>query len=410
MTLVSSVGESATVKFARRRDALMDAAAQLFQERGVEGATLNDVAAAVGLNTKSIRYYFKLKDDLIAECLIRAIAHNGQILKAAAAESTPQNRLLAYGRGFFEWMRQIEAGEQPHVPNFGLLRSLDARAAHEAYFEMRDAIGALVSSAARGSIERRAIEHYVQALFLAAMSWSRQYAPSRLDRAARHFVDVLTNGIAAPEENWEIPAQQPSGLRPQSEEGPQEAFLRVATRLINNQGYRGASVEKIAAELNLTKGAFYHHMETKSDLIGRCFERTCEVMERAQDIAADVGGSGLQQVINAVTFLVRYQLEVDGRLLRVAALSAVSADVSRSLTLKLDRVTANFADMISDGMIDGSIRGVDTRITAKAITGLSNAGEELWYWFPKVAPDDIIRLALSPLIKGVFSPIALRGD
>ena len=42
----------------------------------------------------------------------------------------------------------------------------------------------------------------------------------------------------------------------------QEAFLRAATQLINAHGYSGASVERISAELNVTKGAFYHHNKT----------------------------------------------------------------------------------------------------------------------------------------------------
>lgn len=410
MIPASRASETATLKFALRRDALMDAAAQLFQERGVEGATLGDVAAAVGLNTKSVRYYFKLKDDLIGECLLRAMAHNGAILKDAAATAcSPQDQLLAYGLGFFDWMRQIEVGEQPHVPRFGLLRSLDAPHVHQAYFQMRYAIGDLVAPGDRGSMSRRTIEHYVQSQFLGAMAWSTQYSPSRLGRAATHFADILSKGVAAPDAAWTIPTALPDDGLDWSAEGPQEAFLRVATRLINNQGYRGVSIDKIAAELNVTKGAFYHHMETKSDLIGGCFERTCEVMERAQEVAAALGGSGLQQLINAAAFLIRYQLDVDGRLLRFAALGAVSSEVARDLTLKMEHVTGNFADMVSDGIIDGSIRKLDARIAAKMVTDLVNAGEELWYWFPKTRPETIISLALNPLIEGVFSPAVLDG-
>jgi AcrR family transcriptional regulator len=396
------MSEAATSKFARRRDALIDAAAQLFQARGVDGATLNDVAAAVGLNTKSVRYYFKLKDDLIAECLLRAMAHNGRILETAARAPSPRDRLSAYGLGFFEWMRQIEAGEQPHVPDFGLMRALDSPSVHRTYHRMRDEIGELVAPGEHGSTGRRAVEHYLQSQFLGTMTWSKLYSPRRLGRAAAHFVDILSQGIAAGPGGWTLPAQLPKGFLEEDAEGPQEAFLRVATRLINNQGYRGASVDKIAAELNVTKGAFYHHMETKNDLIGRCLERTCEVMERAQDVADDAGGSGLQRLVNTAAFLIRYQLEVDGRLLRMAALSAVSSDIARDLTLKMDRVTANFASMVSDGIIDGSLRRIDANIAAQMITGVVNAGEELWYWFPKTAPEAVVSLALDPLVNGVF--------
>ena len=45
------------------------------------------------------------------------------------------------------------------------------------------------------------------------------------------------------------------------------AFLKAATRQINEHGYRGASVDRISASLNVTKGAFYHHNEAKDDLV-----------------------------------------------------------------------------------------------------------------------------------------------
>ena len=35
---------------------------------------------------------------------------------------------------------------------------------------------------------------------------------------------------------------------------------------MNEHGYLGASVQKISERLNVTKGAFYHHIEAKDDL------------------------------------------------------------------------------------------------------------------------------------------------
>ena len=56
--------------------------------------------------------------------------------------------------------------------------------------------------------------------------------------------------------------------------GASDAFLQAATFLINEQGYRGASVEKISARLNVTKGSFYHYNDNKDDLVANCFERS----------------------------------------------------------------------------------------------------------------------------------------
>ena len=44
-----------------RREALLDAAARLFNDHGVRGATLADIAAAVGLVTNSVTQYIRQK-------------------------------------------------------------------------------------------------------------------------------------------------------------------------------------------------------------------------------------------------------------------------------------------------------------------------------------------------------------
>ena len=79
------------------------------------------------------------------------------------------------------------------------------------------------------------------------------------------------------------------------EDGPtatssSELFLRAATGLINAEGYHGASVERISSKLNVSKGAFYHHNETKDELVVACFQRTFDIMWRAIHAAERAGG------------------------------------------------------------------------------------------------------------------------
>ena len=105
--------------------------------------------------------------------------------------------------------------------------------------------------------------------------------------------------------------------------GTVEAFLRAATRLLNDQGYEGASIAKIAASLNLTKGAFYHHHDNKDDLIEACFERTFSVIRSALEHAELAGTPGWQRLRAVVCALIRFQLGPTGPLLRAAATSAM---------------------------------------------------------------------------------------
>ncbi|MCF3696692.1 TetR/AcrR family transcriptional regulator, partial [Salmonella enterica subsp. enterica serovar Weltevreden] len=88
---------------------------------------------------------------------------------------------------------------------------------------------------------------------------------------------------AAPGSGWS-PSLLPLGVQstPGREAEPgREAFLLAATRLINQLGYRGASVQRIASELNVTKGSFYHHLDAKDDLVVTCYRRSFDTITAA---------------------------------------------------------------------------------------------------------------------------------
>ena len=73
--MVERKGGRATDRFRKKRDAILDASTVILNQRGVKGLTLADAAAAVGLSTTSVTYYFKRKDDLAAACFLRCLLY-----------------------------------------------------------------------------------------------------------------------------------------------------------------------------------------------------------------------------------------------------------------------------------------------------------------------------------------------
>src|SRR5207247_1486408 len=109
-------------------------------------------------------------------------------------------------------------------------------------------------------------------------AWLAQRDPHDYMFDAAHFSDLLSNGFAA--SGWQVDAAAPVISIVPRAAGPRDAFLRAATQLINAHGYHGASVDKISAQLNLSKGSFYHHHQAKDELVLECFERTFAIMHR----------------------------------------------------------------------------------------------------------------------------------
>ncbi|MDJ0850036.1 MAG: TetR/AcrR family transcriptional regulator [Myxococcota bacterium] len=78
----SSPGEARAARPRRKgeitRERILDAAEEIFAERGFDGTTLRDVAARVGLRNPSLYNHFDSKDDLYAAVLERGV---GPVLK-----------------------------------------------------------------------------------------------------------------------------------------------------------------------------------------------------------------------------------------------------------------------------------------------------------------------------------------
>ncbi|WP_394763990.1 TetR/AcrR family transcriptional regulator [Phenylobacterium sp.] len=421
---MAQVAVQSTDRFERKREAILDAATDLLNTRGVKGLTLSVAAAAVDLSTTSVTYYFKRKDDLAAACMLRGIAAMMQIVQTAMAESTPQARLHALLSRYLDRVRRAAIGEAPALPSLSDLRALNLPQRDEvaaAYLKMFRRLRQIFEVPELAWLSRGRRTARTQMLFeqlFWANAWLPKYDPEDYGRVCERMYDILVGGLAAPQSRWAPLAVPMADLAPRArqqvgrhetgrqevgrQEMGRETFLVAATRLINARGYRGASVDKISAELNVTKGSFYHHNEAKDDLVVACFDRTFEVMTHVQRLAMTLPGDEWLRLSSAAAALAEYQLSDHGPLLRTSALAALPEKIRREMVKHSDRVSDRFAAMISDGIAEGSLRAVDPFLAAQMLNATLNAAAELGHWVPGVSQKAAPAVFVRPLLMGVF--------
>src|ERR1700742_3465298 len=105
-----------TDRFERKREAILAASTDLLNSRGVKGLTLGVAAAAVGLSTTSVTYYFRRKDDLAAAVMMRGVACLTQIVSLAMEKPTAAERLHSLLDLYLQRMRRAAVGEAPALP------------------------------------------------------------------------------------------------------------------------------------------------------------------------------------------------------------------------------------------------------------------------------------------------------
>jgi len=399
-----------TLRFREKRDAILDAAAGLFNQQGVKGGTLANVAKRVGLITHSVTYYYRKKEDLATACFMRAIeAIDSVVLQASSAPGT-EERVRAFLRAYVDLLAGIAAGRHPNLVRFNDVRALtgaQAELVFAAYTDMFRRLRALLhdGSAAGNRAGLNARAHLLLSLATWTRAWIGRYELDDYGRVAERVSDILLRGIGSPDSRWSTPALPLAAAQPPgaADEINAAAFLRAATQLVNEQGYRGASVDKISARLKVTKGSFYHHHVNKDELISACFERTFDAVRRAQELATASGGSGWLRLCACAGALVRYQLSNDGPLLRVSAWSALPEPERSEKLVTLNRIAERFANLLVEGMMDGSVRVVDQSIAAQLVSGMINASAEIERWVPGVNEQNAADLYARPLFMGLLS-------
>ena len=79
-----------------KRQAIFEAALDVFSEKGLRGATLEQVAKAAGLSKQNVVYYFAGKDEIYAELLESLLQKWVQPLHDLTADGDPMDEILTY--------------------------------------------------------------------------------------------------------------------------------------------------------------------------------------------------------------------------------------------------------------------------------------------------------------------------
>lgn len=403
--------ERSTKRFLAKRDAILAAAADAINEQSAKGMTFADVARRVGLNTTSVTYYFKRKEDLAAAAFEHTLERMGAMLDAAHQEATPEARVERYVHTNMERLARIRMGEERDFAILSDLRAMEG--------PVKDALLAgwrQVFRKARalwnddGGNDRKALNgaraHVLLENSFWLPAWLTRYEIDEYPRVEARLMDVFRHGIAAKNERW---APALLDLEHADADSGREAFLLAATRLINELGYRGASVQKIASELNVTKGSFYHHLDAKDELVVACYQRSFDIIAETQRLAEAQGGTYWSRLANAMATLLDVQFSERGPLLRTTALSGLPQDVRTTMIDRSNRIARRFAGVLSDGAAEGSIRAIDPLVASQALMAMQNAAFDMRKWASAMPRDKAVSYYASTLAFGLFDDRALNG-
>lgn len=400
----SDESEQGTKRFRAKRDAILAAAAEAINEQSAKGMTFADVARRVGLNTTSVTYYFKRKEDLAAAAFENTLESLIAMLDVAMEEATPEDRVRRYLALNMDRLARIQRGEEKAFAVLSDLRATEEpmrgrlMAGWREVFRRTRLLWGPTSSRAQTDLNGARAHVLLENTFWLPI-WLTRYEPDQYGRVEERLMDVFAHGIAGKDTRW---GPTLLDLSHDEAEPGREAFLLAATRLINELGYRGASVQKIASELNVTKGSFYHHLDAKDDLVIACYRRSFDTIADAQSRGEAEGGSYWHKLSSTVATLLDVQFAERGPLLRTTALSGLPVGVRNAMVDRSNGIARRYAGMMMDGIGEGSIRAVDALIAAQALMALQNAAFDMRKWASTMPRERAIAMYASTLMFGLF--------
>jgi AcrR family transcriptional regulator len=153
-------------------------------------------------------------------------------------------------------------------------------------------------------------------------------------------------------------------------------ILKSAAAAFRRLGYHGATVERIAAVLQMKKGNLYYYFKNKEEILFACHQYS---LDRLNELVDEIRQSGLppdEQLRRLIVSFVHTILdELHGTALFLD-LEALSAPHLKAVIVRRDRFDHAVRQILDEGMASGAFARGDSKLLAFAMFGAVN-------WIPR---------------------------
>lgn len=380
-------------KRAAKKEELINGATALFNARGISATSIAVIADVLDLARATIYYYVNNRSELVFQCYSRTCDLAAEDLATASEEETGLERVL-------EYIRLSLAPDRAPVAVLSEIDSLDPenakiiRAANDR--NIKSLKHFIEQGFEDGSIrlcDSQIVVHAIDGMLAWSQllpNWSSEQRGSELRRRTSDaMINLLDSGISVDREfklrcvfSVEIFQPRLSNIfdREESSNFKITQLLATASRLFNRNGIEATSVDEIASVMGLTKGAIYHYLEDKNDLISHCYERSFQLYDKFIELAENGADNGLEAAMINAHLNIQAQTGPLAPLMPQPGFEALSESVLSRLHNRANEQNKTVASLLDRGVEQGHVKPYETRLLTHICGGAFG-------WIPKWLPE-----------------------
>ncbi len=190
-------------------------------------------------------------------------------------------------------------------------------------------------------------------------------------------------------------------LRDEHREATRAALIDSGRKLFAEQGFAGASLDDIARDARVSKGAIYHHFGSKVDLFQAVYRTIEEEVETASAVAASSGRSPIDAILLGVDAYLDAAMAPDvQRITLIDAPAVLGSDAD--IDADKSRHHENLRNAILLAIDSGSMKPIDAGCLAHLIRGGCLQAAILIARSPRKGPTrERVGATLATLIRGL---------
>jgi len=369
-----------------RRGTLLATAAQMMNALGAGAISLNDIAARIGVSRNALYHYVADRTELVFECYRQTCeAALADLTDAEAVSDDAGEQLRRFIELGLEYDRPVTAVLSDH----DMLPEPQGRIILDLRRRQIDGLTAIVRAGIAQQHFRPCDAELVAQALVGMLSWAQLSAawlahrdgPESRARAARAMQALLMDGLAAPGQRLPtFPTLFPQAFnafdRQAAAEAKAEQLIAAASRLFNQRGIAGVSLDDIGASVGATKGVVYHYFPDKPALVERCLERAFALYDDYMAIATRQEPNGFARAMTVHHLNSQAQAGPIAPMLLQPGYDSLPASAREKFSGRAQRLWQTTAGLIEAGIADSSCRPCDAMATAEIAAGA-------FFWLPK---------------------------